>query len=372
MLKEERPETLEEQGILFNQILKEAMGISDQAAEAFKVLLTLGPLTLGEISTNSGLGYALSTKAVLELESERLVRRIPGVLSRFTTIPPYAGFVAFLKDFQKIAKNLGDSTTSAVDSALTTVSKNCGDWKKEAQQAAKSGIQQTVSEIDLYKSSSSKNVTDMLEKLKQETELTKTMVTDSIKKHVDEHKIKSTEVETELASGIDNVNTKLDTSAKKYLKDTTDMMSTFLENYKGTVQTFAETVHTNLQQYKTDIRENLIVLENEISSIEAKLEEKARSTITSSKTKSSDVLESQRKSFGEKSLELQSGIRDVTDRFMKAASTNLGKFKSSVDGAMKEFSVDLSKTLSEFKEKTTASLDKWWSNFKTGSTTQPN
>jgi sugar-specific transcriptional regulator TrmB len=364
MAKETRSKTVEEESVLFNQILREAMGISDQAADALRVLLSIGPMTPGEISTKSGLGFALTSKAMTELENERLVRRIPSVVDRFAIIPPYAGFVAFLKDFQKIAKNVGDITTSVVDSTLATISQNCGEWKKEAQQTAKSSTGQTISEIDLFKQNSSKNVSEMLEKLKQETEVTKNMVTDAIKKHVDTHKMKSNEAEEELASGISNVSNKFDVAAKKYLKEATDMTSTFLENCKGGVQTFMETVNTNLQEYKTQTRENLTLLENEITSIQGKLEEKGRTTILAAKTKSSDTLESQRKTFGEKSMEVQSSIRDVTDRFMKTASSNLSKFKSSVDGTMKEFTAEWSKLQAEFKEKLSASVVKWWSSYK--------
>jgi sugar-specific transcriptional regulator TrmB len=353
-------------GVLFNQILKEAMGISDPAAEAYKSLLAGGALTVGEISANSGLDYAHTSKAIAELENERLIRKISGVIERFTAVPPYGGFVGFLKDFQKIAKNMEDNATGIVESSLTTIDKNCGEWKKEAQQAAKSNIAQTVSEIDLFKESSSRGASDMLEKLKQESEATKTMVTDAIKKHVDQHKVKSAEVEAELSSGIDNVMSKFDTEAKKYLKDVTETASTFLDNYKGTIQTFVETLRTSLQQYKTETKEGLTVLENEVGSIQSKLDEKARTTVTVAKTKSSDVLESQRKILAEKSLQLQSGIREVTDRFMKTATGNLNKFKSSVDGTMKELSAELTKSMSEFKEKTTTSLDKWWSTFKSG------
>jgi sugar-specific transcriptional regulator TrmB len=366
MTKETESVPLQEEGILFNQILKEAMGISDPAAEAYKTLLASGALTVGEISTNSRLDYAHTSKAIAELESERLIRKIPGVVERFTTIPPYGGFVAFLKDFQKIAKNMGGNATNIVESSLATIDKNCVECKKEAQQAGKSSIAQTTSEIELFKESSSKSASDMLEKLKLESEATKTMVTDAIKKHVDQHRTKSTEIEAELASGIDNAMTKFDSEAKKYLKDVTETASTFLTNYKGTVKTFVETLRTGLQQYKTETKEGLTSLENEIASIHSKLDEKARGSLTAAKTKSSDVLESQRKTLAEKSLQLQSGIREVTDRFMKTATGNLNKFKSSIDGTMKELSEELGKSLSEFKEKTIVSLDKWWTNLKSG------
>jgi sugar-specific transcriptional regulator TrmB len=355
-----------QEGVLFNQILKEAMGISDPAAEAYKTLLAGGALTAGEISTMSGLDYAHTSKAVGELENERLIRRIPGVVERFTTIPPYGGFVAFLKDFQKIAKNMGDNATGIVESCLNTIDKNCGDWKKEAQQTGKSSIAQTTSEIDLFKEGSSKSASDMLEKMKQESESTKTMITEAIKKHVDDHKLKSGEVEEELSSGIDNVTTKFDGEAKKYLKDMTDTATTFLDNYRGTIQTFVETLRTSLQQYKTETKEGLAALENDLVSIQSALDEKARATVTSAKAKSSDVLESQRKTLAEKSLQLQSGIREETDRFMKTATSNLNKFKSSLDLSMKELSGAQTKLMSDFKEKTTASLDKWWSALKSG------
>jgi len=350
---------------LFNQILKEAMGISDQAAEAFRVLLTVGPLTIGEISTYSGLGYALASKAMLELEHERLIRRIPSAVERYATVPPYAGFVAFLKDFQKIAKNIGDNANSVVDSTLTAITHNCEDWKKEAQQATGSSIVQTVGEIDSFKESSSKSVSDTLEKVKQDTELTRNMVNDAIKKHVDEHTAKSNEVEEELASGITNVATKFDASAKKYLKEVTDMTSTFLENYKSVIKNFVETMQTSLQDYRTKTRESLTLMENDISSIQSKLEEKARTTVANVKTKGSDTVENQRKTFSDKSLELQSGIREATDRFMKTSSTNLSKFKSSIDTIMKQLSNELNKIVSGFNEKTVASLGKWGSRFKT-------
>jgi sugar-specific transcriptional regulator TrmB len=355
-----------EEGVLFNQILKEAMGISEPAAEAYKTLLSGGALTAGEISAMSGLDYMHTSKAVGELENERLIRRIPGVVERFTTIPPYGGFVAFLKDFQKIAKNMGDNATGIIESSLATIDKNCGDWKKEAQGVGKSSIGQTVSEIDLFKEASSKSASDMLEKMKQESESTKTMITEAIKKHVDDHKLKSTEVEEELSSGIDNVTTKFDGEAKKYLKDVTDTASTFLDNYRGTIQTFVEALRTSLQQYKTETKEGLTALENDLVSIQTALDDKARATVASAKVKSSDVLESQRKTLAEKSLQLQSGIREETDRFMKMATSNLSKFKSSVDLSMKEMSGAQTKLLSDFKEKTTASLEKWWSALKSG------
>lgn len=364
----ESVESPQESSVLFNQILKEAMGISDPAAEAYKSLLAGGALTVGEISTSSGLDYAHTSKAIGELENERLIRKIPGVVERFATIPPYGGFVAFLKDFQKIAKNMGDNATNIIESSLTTIDKNCGEWKKESLQAAKSSIAQTASEIDLFKETSSKSASDMLEKLKQESESTKTMVTDAIKKHVDTHKLKSTEVEQELFSGIDNLTTKFDGESKKYLKDVTDTATTFLDNYEGTIHTFVETLRTSLQQYKTETKEGLTVLENEIVSIQTKLDDKARATVTGARTKSSEALESQRKTLAEKSLQLQSGIREVTDRFMKMATINLNKFKSSVDGTVKELSAEQTKSISDFKDKTTASLDKWWAAFKTGTT----
>jgi sugar-specific transcriptional regulator TrmB/uncharacterized membrane protein len=364
MVAETQSKASGEESVLFNQILREAMGISDQAADALRVLLSIGPMTTGEISTKSGLGFASTSKAMTELENERLIRRIPSVVDRFAIIPPYAGFVAFLKDFQKIAKNIGDNTNSVVDSTLATTSQNCGEWKKEAQQTARSSISQTIAEIDLFKQNSSKSNSDMLEKLKQDTEVTKNMVTDAIKKHVDTHKVKSSEAERELASGTVNASNKFDVAAKKYLKEATDMTSTFMENYKGGVQTFLETISTNLQEYKTHARENLTLLENEIASVQGKLEEKGRTTIAAAKAKSSDTLESQRKTFGEKSLEVQSSIRDITDRFAKTASSNLSKFKSSVDETMKDFTAELSKLLAEFKEKSTASIAKWWSTYK--------
>ena len=362
----ESKESPDQGGVLFNQILKEAMGISDPAAEAYKALLAGGSLTTGEISTSSGLDYAHTSKAIGELENERLIRRVPGVVERFSTIPPYGGFVAFLKDFQKIAKNMADNATNIFDSSLATIDKNAEEWKKETLQTAKANVDQTISEIDLFKETSSKSASDMLEKLKQESESTKTMVTDAIKKHVDVHKLKSAEAEQELFSGIDNLTTKFDGEAKKYLKDVTDTATTFLDNYRGTIHTFVEALRNSLQQYKTETREGLTVLENEVISVQGKLDDKARTTITSAKTKSSEVLESQRKTLAEESLRLQAGIREVTDRFMKMATTNLNKFKSSVDGTVKELSAEQNKSMSDFKDKTSTLLDKWWSALRTG------
>ncbi|WXG44585.1 MAG: hypothetical protein WED04_11225 [Promethearchaeati archaeon SRVP18_Atabeyarchaeia-1] len=364
MAKETQAKTVGEEGVLFNQILKEAMGISDPATDALRVLLSIGPMTAGEISTKSGLGFVLTSKAMVELENERLIRRIPSVVDRYAAIPPYAGFVAFLKDFQKIAKNIGANTTSTIDSTLAAVSQNCEEWKKEALQTARSSVGQTKGEIELYEQNSSKSIAEMLEKLKQETEVTKNMITDAIKKHVDTHKAKSNEAEAELASGIGNVTTKFDTAAKNYLKEATDVTSSFLESYKGGVQTFLGTVNTDLQEYKTQSRENLTLLENEIASIQGKLEEKERATIVAVKARSSETLENQRKTFGEKSLEVQSNIREVTDRFMKSASSNLSKLKSSVDETTKSFTAELTRLLAEFKEKTATSVGKWWFMYK--------
>jgi len=356
--------TREKGQVMFNQILREAMGISETATEALKALLTVGPLTLGEISTYSGLGYAVASKAIIELENEHLVRRIPGIVVRFTAMPPYGGFEAFLKDFQKIVKSIADGTGNAIDMALTAVNRNSAELKKETQQAGKSTLSQMISEIESLKENSSRNVSDMLGKLKQEIETTRGMVTDAIKKHVDEHRMKSGETKEEFLSGIDSVSAKFETIGKKYLKEATDMVSTSFGKYKTGVQSFVDALRTNLQQYSIETKETLARLERDITEIQNKLEEKSRATITVVKTRSSETLDTQRKTLGQKSLELQSAIRETMDNLAKTVSNYLTRLKSYVDDMIEKLSTETSTALSEFEGKTSTSLTERGSRFK--------
>nr|MDO8135541.1 hypothetical protein [Candidatus Njordarchaeum guaymaensis] len=220
----------------------------------------------------------------------------------------------------------------------------------------KSTSTQMISEGESLKESFSKNVSEMLGKLKQDTETTRGMVTDAIKKHVDEHKTKSSEAEEELMSGIDNVNGKFETTGKKYLKELTDTISTSLGKYKTSVQSFIDALRTVLQQYTMETKESLALLEREISEIQNKVEEKSRTTITVVKTKGSEALDGQRKVFGQKSLELQSVLREAMDNLTKTVSNNLTRFKSYIDDMIEKLSTEANVALSEFEGKTTTSL----------------
>jgi sugar-specific transcriptional regulator TrmB len=356
--------TPQKEQILFNQILREAMSISESAAEALRVLLTVGPLTLGEISNFSGLGYTVGSKALIELQNEHLVRKIPGAVFRFAPVPPYGGFEAFLKDFQKIVKGIGDNAGNAIDSALTAIGRNTGESKKEAQETGRSTLDQIVSESESLKDAFSKNVSEMLAKLKQDTETTKGMVTDALKKHVDEHKTKTTDVREELISGIDHADEKFETTGKKYLKEINDTISTSLGKYKAYVQSFIDGLRAELQKYSIEVKDSLSSLEGELTEIQSKLAEKSRTTIAVVKTKVSETLDSQRKTFGQKSLDLQSAVREAMDDLTKSVSNQLTRLKSYIDDMTEKLSTETSASFSGFEEKTSTTFADHGSRFK--------
>jgi sugar-specific transcriptional regulator TrmB len=356
--------TTQKEQILFNQILREAMGISESAAEALRVLLTVGPLTLGEISNFSGLGYTVGGKALIELQNEHLVRKIPGAVFRFAPMPPYGGFEAFLKDFQKIIKGLGDNVGATVDSALTAVGRNTQELKKEVEETGRSTVAQIMSDSDSLKEAISKNVSEMLGKLKQDTETTKGMVTDAIQKHVDDHKAKTTEVRDELISGIDSVDRQFETTGKKYLKEITETISTSLGKHRTNVQSFVEGFQADLQKFTLEVKESLSSLEVALTEIQSGLGEKSRTTITSAKTRVSEALDSQRKMFGQKYLELQSAVRESMDELAKAVSNQLSRLKSYIDDMTEKLSTETSATFSGFEEKTVATFAEHGSKFK--------
>jgi sugar-specific transcriptional regulator TrmB len=356
--------TTQKEQILFNQILREAMGISESAAEALRVLLTVGPLTLGEISNFSGLGYTVGGKALIELQNEHLVRKIPGAVFRFAPMPPYGGFEAFLKDFQKIIKGLGDNVGATVDTALTAVSRNTQELKKEVEETGKSTMAQIMSDSDSLKEAVSKNVSEMLGKLKQDTETTKGMVTDAIQKHVDDHKTKTTEVRDELISGIDSVDRQFEATGKRYLKEITETISTSLGKHRTNVQSFVDSFQADLQKFTLAVKDILTSLEAALTEIQSGLGEKSRTTIISTKTRVSEALDSQRKMFGQKYLELQAAVREAIDELTKAVSNQLSRLKSYIDDMTEKLSTETSATFSGFEEKTVATFAEHGSKFK--------
>lgn len=360
--------TPQKEQILFNQILREAMGISESAAEALRVLLTVGPLTLGEISNFSGLGYTVGAKALIELQNEHLVRKIPGAVFRFAPMPPYGGFEAFLKDFQKMVKGIGDNVGAAVDSALTAVGRNTVELKKETQETGRSTLAQIMSESDSLKEAFSKNVSEMLEKLKQDTETTRGMVTDALKKHVDEHKTKTTEVREELISGIDNVDRQFETTGKKYLKEITDTISTSLAKHRANVQSFVDGLRADLQKFSMEVKDSLSSLEGALTETQSELGEKSRTTIITAKTRVSEALDSQKKMFGQKYLDLQSDVREAMDELSKAVANQLTRLKSYIDDMTEKLSTETSAAFSGFEEKTVTTFADHGSRFKSNIT----
>jgi hypothetical protein len=225
-----------------------------------------------------------------------------------------------------------------------------------------------MSESDSLKEAVSKNISEMLGKLKQDTETTKGMVTDALQKHIDDHKTRTAEVRDELISGIDSVDRQFETTGKKYVKEITDTISTSLGKHRTNIQSFVDGLQADLQKWSLGVKDSLSSLEVALTEIQGGLGEKSRTTIISAKARVSEALDSQRKMFGQKYLELQSAVREAMDELTKAISNQLTRLKSYVDDMTEKLSTETSAAFSGFQERTAATFADHGSKFKSNIT----
>ncbi|MFX0140290.1 MAG: helix-turn-helix domain-containing protein, partial [Candidatus Hodarchaeota archaeon] len=106
------------------QILMNAFYLNESQAEIYGLLLIKEILTIGEISLSIKKSQEECNKIVKDLSNLKLIKTLPGTVVRYKALPPFEGFFAQIKRYQKLFDDLNEEISINSDKLIKDFKKN--------------------------------------------------------------------------------------------------------------------------------------------------------------------------------------------------------------------------------------------------------
>ncbi|WXG43487.1 MAG: hypothetical protein WED04_05520 [Promethearchaeati archaeon SRVP18_Atabeyarchaeia-1] len=343
------------------QLVKASAGLGDQAALAYKYILIVGSLTIGEVCEYTGYSYEVASKALDELSDKKLVRKLTQVVDRYVAVAPYRAFAELLVEFQRAMKELEENATKSVDLALDNVSKTNEQWKASAIKLREEQVSRAKQSIRSLKEEATSARQSLVEKLRRDTEAKKSSLVDMLKKHVDEHSARISDVEKDITLKVDNSVIKFAETSSKLKEQVSQTTTSYLGEFDRKLGSFLGGVDASLSSFWSEFSSYVEGFQGQTSAFIDDSTKRIRELGDAVKTKTKDLIHEVEQGYAQLSTRLQGTVSGNVNSTIEEISGTNRNLELNLTEATRIFGEKLNNAITDFQEKTRETIEGWGS-----------
>ncbi|MEM2146196.1 MAG: helix-turn-helix domain-containing protein, partial [Candidatus Jordarchaeaceae archaeon] len=116
-----------------NKTIVENIGLNTEEAKIYEAILLNGTLTPGEISVYTEFPIDKVESLLEKLEKQQIVRKMPGIVARYSTAPPFEKLAETLEKFRKETENIRTTVEQKFNETLTELENSVATWKSDVK-----------------------------------------------------------------------------------------------------------------------------------------------------------------------------------------------------------------------------------------------
>lgn len=115
------------------QTIMENIGLSSEEAKLYEVILLNGTLTPGEIGVYTDFPIAVVEPLLEKLEKQQIVRKMPGIVERYSISPPFKNLGETLETFRKETESIGKNIDQKFKETLAELESLVTAWRSDSK-----------------------------------------------------------------------------------------------------------------------------------------------------------------------------------------------------------------------------------------------
>ncbi|HMF29902.1 MAG TPA: hypothetical protein VKK79_00695 [Candidatus Lokiarchaeia archaeon] len=202
------------------EVIQKIGELSKDQAEVLKVILMRGPASLSTLTSYTKKKAANLQNVVQELESLQLIRQIPGVVTRYIGLPPYAGYLKYLDQFiaeltaardqvsEKVNQippqlaELGQNALNQLDEGIQSTEESAIADVRKAQEGLAGTIASSREKLDVKLTTIPEEVSTSIAGVKEKFETSTASISDT-------HKANTEKMKVDLPADLDKISADL-------------------------------------------------------------------------------------------------------------------------------------------------------------------
>ncbi|MEM3525810.1 MAG: helix-turn-helix domain-containing protein, partial [Candidatus Jordarchaeaceae archaeon] len=239
------------------QAIMENIGLSDEEAKIYEAILVNGVLTPGEISIHTEFPVSKVESLLEKLEKRQIVRKISGIVTRYSITPPFNKIAETLEKFRKEAENVKANIDKKFKETLTELENSIATWKSNVRNI----IDKEFAKISKENTTTAKTIEKLSlqtsKSLEKEVEKNIKQFSKDIESQLEIYNNKVQEHETSLTNILDTQLTKTQKEKEIREKELTEGIDTLFKYNVENVERLSENIQKTLSENIETLLENL-------------------------------------------------------------------------------------------------------------------
>ncbi|MEM2958929.1 MAG: helix-turn-helix domain-containing protein, partial [Candidatus Jordarchaeaceae archaeon] len=341
-----------------NQKVMEYVGLSEKEAQVYGTILLYGSLTPGEISVYTKLPISKVETLLEKLEKRKVIKKIPGVVVRYSAALLFKPLEETLEKFRKEAENFRKSINQKFNETLKEFENALNVWKLDV----KTIIDAEIAKISNENIEAAKNLeqvsTQTSKTLEKETENRIKEISETIGKQSELYNDRISQYESDLSYILDTQIGKSEKDKEITEKDLIDKLNSYYKYYVGSIQSLNKSIQKKLSENSKTLLEIQKQMRLKNTELLEKGSVKFVELASETKNEAFSVLDRHQSTFSTDLKELLPTLDRSFQDIIKVREGNLDLFYGNIEKSILENAINNAKRLSNFHLSASKALNK--------------
>ncbi|MFB0559935.1 MAG: helix-turn-helix domain-containing protein, partial [Candidatus Lokiarchaeia archaeon] len=338
--------------------IMENIGLNSEEAKLYEAILLNGTLTPGEISVYVEFPVEKVESLLQKLEKQQIVRKMPGVVIRYSVTPPFRPLEKSLEKFKKEAGSLRETLDQKFKEFLIELANSVTVWKSDVNAIIDTEFAIASNENKAITKNLDQVTLQTSKALRTEAEKKVKEVSKTIESQSEHYNNQIYEYENGLQRILDTQVEKNEKEKELREKDLTERIDSDFKYYVDNLQNLNKKIQKALSENSKILLESLNQIEAKNIDLLEKSSLKFDELANEAKNKAYSVLDNHQNDFTTDVTELLSTADRTFQDQIKIREENLGLLHNSIEQTILENSIENAKTLSKIHQLTSIALNK--------------
>jgi sugar-specific transcriptional regulator TrmB len=344
------------------------MDLSEKQLQVYSLILTLGQVTTGDIAIVMGTDSEEVQNVISELERNKLLTILPGLVPRYQAVPPFDKLVKEVSTIGERIEKLREELKEQLRTASMTIRDSLFDLAKENLDK----IQALTGEQDAHKSQVIEGVSSVLDAWSETSDKVVEESTSRIEKTVEKAKKDTSEkiapVLSSAKKGLLSQVDALKTEAQSWASSAKSIAASLKSELKGHVNTFQEKAIQLLENQSSAISDNVSTqIETTCSNLEKSkiiqieqleiLKENTAESFTTLSSQITQILSDAQNSIGKSAESVSNTIAEEMTQAQQTVTTTIQEHSTADETTISEFDTGFNEGLADYSEKHNQALE---------------
>jgi sugar-specific transcriptional regulator TrmB len=349
-------------------VMSEFMDLSEKQLQVYSLILTLGQVTTGDIAIVMGTDSEEVQNVISELERNKLLTILPGLVPRYQAVPPFDKLVKEVSTIGERIEKLREELKEQLRTASMTIRDSLFDLAKENLEK----IQALTGEQDAHKSQVIERIGSVLDAWSETSDKVVEESTSKIEKTVEKAKKDTSEkIAPVLSSAKNDFLSQVDalkTEAQSWASCAKSITASLKSKLTGHVNTFQEKAIQLLDNQSSAISDNISTqIENTCSNLEKSkiiqieqleiLKENTAESFTTLSSQITQILSDAQNSIGKSAESVSSTLAEEMAQAQQTVTTTIQEHSTADETAISEFDTGFNEGLADYSEKHNQALE---------------